>query len=354
MTSPSPRKRRTIVSSRSAARPLQRVGLLAALGAAAVLGGCHPTHRDPLLTYFNAQAALTLQYPASWRTEQAQQEGVWYRYFLAPPSGSQRKSAVSATLLVGPLEGPIEGYASAYLGENVQPQVVDATRPGLRGKRWTFTSPDGTLRYSLLLLTDDPPLKSQRRVVGLYCQGQAASFADYADVLDEMSRSLSVERVADYVEYRDDKNHLTVRVPPTWHRERRLSRGATQLVQYASPALAADKRGMTARATLTIGVEPAPGGLEAFYSSTLQTLGDAFRVARHEPWHGGYADIMVVETGLAESRIKRYYRAADGKGYWLAFEARDDVYDWASPWFDVIASTLRVGSETDSKTDAKH
>ena len=77
----------------------------------------------------------------------------------------------------------------------------------------------------------------------------------------------------------------------------------------------------------------------------MRKLGEAFKVISHTPWNGGYADVIWVETPMAVSRNKRFYRMADGRGYTVAFEARDDVYPRVSKWCDMIASTLKVGSE---------
>src|SRR5262249_37411082 len=108
-TSSSPRKRPTTGwSSRGA------LGLLLAAGlAAAACTGA----RETFVTYFNGDHGVSLRHPASWRTDQAEQEGVWYRYFLAPPSGAQTRSPVSVTLLAGPAAGTLDEYAQRYLAD---------------------------------------------------------------------------------------------------------------------------------------------------------------------------------------------------------------------------------------------
>ena len=107
------------------------------------------------MTYFNPENGLTLRYPASWKTEQAEQDGVRYRYFLAPPTGSDRKPAVSVTLVGGPLGVPLEQYAQTYLGGTTVQSSREETREGARGKSYVFASPDGKTRQSLLLLVED-------------------------------------------------------------------------------------------------------------------------------------------------------------------------------------------------------
>jgi hypothetical protein len=318
-----------------------------------------------------------LRYPASWKTEQAQQDGMWYRYFLAPPVGADRKPAVSVTLVAGPLGVPLEQYAQTYAGGNRIESTRDETRPGARGKFYVFASPDGKMRQSLLLLEEDaaartglPPTPAPRPmasasaataapappaasaatarswVYGLYAQGDAAPFQAQMPVIEEMARSLTLERTAGYPEERNDKFGFALRVPPSWKATRTFSGGGTFVSQYTSPAFGAEKR-QTVHASLTLTVEPigGDGSVDTYYHATLDKLGDAFVVLSHAPWRGGYTDVLRSETGVAESRGKRFYRAADGRGYALAFDARDDIYPRVSRWCDMIAATLKVGSE---------
>jgi hypothetical protein len=56
---------------------------------------------------------------------------------------------------------------------------------------------------------------------------------------------------------------------------------------------------------------------------------------------------MQTETPIAVSRVKRYYQVAGERGYCLAFESRDDVFPRAARWYDLIAGTLKAGSEVD-------
>jgi hypothetical protein len=344
MTSSSRRKRRTTGSSDA----LRRVALLAALltlgfGATA----CRRAQRDPLVTYFNAEFRLSIQYPASWRSEQAAQEGVWYRYFLGPTVGTQRKSAVSATLLAGPLSGSIDDYAHTYLAGNTVTATRDEKRPGLSGKSYVFATPDGATRYALLLLSQEPlPAGAAPRVFGLYCQGEAASFAQYAPVLDEMAASLTLERVEDWRELRIPHAALSLRVPKSWQHLRRTSGGGVHVEQFTSPTFAVEKGAETVHASLTVSIEPAPNGLDGYYKAVKQKLGPNFGVVNHVSWNDGYADVLHVETPMASSYIKRFFRVASGRGYSLVFEARSDAYQRAAPWFDLIANTLRIGDET--------
>ena len=266
---------------------------------------------------------------------------MWYRYFLGPPTGPQRKPAVSVTLLAGPLGMKLEDYAQTYLAGNNVASSRDETRGQARGKSYMFTSPDGATRHSLLLLQEES------QVYGLYSQGETQPFERQFPVLDEMARSLTLERPAGYPEVRDDAFGFAVRIPPSWRETRRFSGGGTLLMQFASPPMGADTNGQTVHGSLTLTVEPtsAEGGLATFYKATRQKQGEAFRVSSHAPWRDGYLDVLTSETPIAESRVRRYYRVAGGRGYSLTFEAREDVYPRVYRWCDIIAATLRTGTE---------
>ncbi len=363
--------------------------------ATAATGGCRGRREEPLLTYFNPEHALTLRYPSSWKAEQAQQDGVWYRYFLAPPAGPERKPAVSVTLIAGPLGVGIDQYAQTYLAGNTVQSSREEMRQGARGKFYVFVSPEGKTRSALLLLEEQaeariglPPTPTPRPrpsaspvaagtssltvrpsptpiptpeapppsetptawVYGLYAQGEASAFDAQLPLVEEMAKSLTLERPAQYVEEKSDKFAFSLRVPPSWRSTRSFSSGGTFLSQYTSPALGADKQ-QTVHASLTLTAEPAPGDgtLDAYYQATMTKLGDTVAALNHSHWRDGYVDLLHSETPVAVTRGKRFYRVADGRGYTLACDARDDVFPRASRWCDMIAATLKVGPEVNAR-----
>jgi len=55
--------------------------------------------------------------------------------------------------------------------------------------------------------------------------------------------------------------------------------------------------------------------------------------------------LLISEWREQDKRNKRFYRVAESRGYVVAFEARADVYPRVIKWCDMIASTLKVGSE---------
>jgi hypothetical protein len=292
------------------------------------------------VTYFNGDHGVSLRHPATWRTDQAEQEGVWYRYFLAPPSGGQQRTPVSVTLLAGPFSGTLDDYAERYLAGHQLAKSGDEERQGVTGKSWVFAATNGSTRYRLLLFD----LKS--KVIGLYAQGDSAGFERESAALDEVWRSLTFERPERYPRRAWAEQRASLGVPDSWRQTRAFSGGGTLLAQYVSPALATDKDRSTVHVSLSVMLEGVAdgGGLDAYYLATRQKLGDNFQVVSHASFKGGYVDVMRVETPIAISYVKRYYFADAGRACSLSFEARDDVFPRASRWADYIASTLEFGA----------
>lgn len=249
---------------------------------------------------------------------------------------------MSVTLLVGPLSGSLDAHAQTYLAGNTVSSSREERRQGAGGRSWAFATPDGKKRHALLLLEEGG------KVYGLYAQGEAAFFAEQEPTLEEMARSLTLERPEAYRRHRNDKQGFSIALPDSWKEAHTFSSGATFMQQFTSPALGADRR-QTVHASLTLTAEPAPGGgsLEAAYRLTRERLGEAFRVLSHEPWEGGYVDLMRTSTPVAESSVKRFFRVSGGRAYTLSCDAREDVFHRASRWCDLIAGTLRTGTELD-------
>lgn len=307
---------------------------------APLVAACRSGTRDPLVTYFNGDFGLSLRHPASWKAQQAEQDGVFYRYFLGP-AGEGGKSAVSATLLVGRPGATLEEYAQTYLAGGTPGAAQDEERQGAKGKSYAFSSANGATRYDLLLVED------KGRVYGLYSQAEAAFYDRYSAVLKEMRQSLTLERPAFYVEQRNDDLGYALRTPPSWRETRHFTGGGNAVIQFTSPALAADKSRETVHASLSLSVERVTDEptLDAYYRQGRLNQGDSFMVVEHRAWRGGYLDVLRTETPLSESLVKRYYRVAGARGYSLTLEARDDVFPRVSRWYDLIVSTFRVGDE---------
>jgi hypothetical protein len=306
-----------------------------------ILGACGAGGRDPLLTYYSGDHGLSLRYPASWRTDQSVREGVWYRTFTAPATTPQTAGGVTATLFAGPFDGGVEGCARRYLAGTKLTASHDEEREGVKGRFFDYTAPDGATRSTLLVFAEGAD------VVGLHVQGEGTAWGRSEAVLRQMATSLSFEKPDTYPRFRDPRFRVAIGMPRSWTESRTFSGGKSLMAQFTSPALAADKGGQTAHASLTLTVEPLSGDttLDAFYSDTRLKLGGAFEVLSHKRWRDGYADLLSAETPLTISRVKRFYRVSGDRGYGLAFEARDDVLPRVSRWCDAIAATLQVGDE---------
>jgi hypothetical protein len=294
-----------------------------------------------MVTWFSADYGLSLRYPASWKPEQAEHDGVALHYFVAPTRGPERKPAASVLLVAGPLEASLDAFAQTYTAGNAIERTSQESRPPASGRSYEYASADGATRYFLLLVAQD------KRVYGLFAQVPASLWLAQRAALEAISRSLTLERPASYPEKRDAAFAFAVRIPPSWRETRHFSGGGTLLLQYTSPPLAVDKGPQTVHASLTLTVEPLPrdgSSLDAYYDASRLRLGEGFKIVSHGPWQGGYVDVMTTESQLSDSRVKRFYAVSDGRGYGLAFEARADVYPGVSRWCDLIASTFRAGT----------
>jgi hypothetical protein len=316
----------------------------ALLGALLLAAACRG-RQEPYVTYYDGDHQVSVRHPAAWRSDQAEQEGIWYRYFMPPAAGSRAAPAFSVSLLAGATGGTLEEYAARYLEGRQASSSRAEERQGVKGRSWEMASRDGTTRHRLLLLQEGG------HVWGLYAQGEAAEVARHAGAIDEMTRSLTVERPATWPEYRFETFSASLRVPASWKETRRFSGSGTLLAQYTSPPLAVDQGGQTAHASLIVTFEPVPGGggLAEYYDSTRRKLGENFAVIEHREWGDGYADLMRTETPVAISYVKRFYRARGGMGCSLVFEAREDIFPRLSRWADGIASTLQTSPASTSR-----
>ena len=248
---------------------------------------------------------------------------------------------MTVTLVSQALTGTLDDYARELLaGLSVQ-ETRDEARGQAKGHRWRAQSTDGARRHSLLLLQEDS------RAFGLHAEGDAAAFAAALTGLETIEGSLGIERPDAWADQPNTDFAFALRLPDSWTRTRSLAGNGSYLTQYLSPPVGIDPGGRTVHVNLTVTAEPAPGDgtPAASRQATRKKLGDAFKLTGEGPWRDGLQDVFLVETPVAVSRTKRFYRTAAGRAYGLTFEAREDVFPRVSRWCDLIASTLRVGPE---------
>ncbi len=288
---------------------------------------------------------MSLRHPASWRNDQAEQDGVWYRYFLAPPTAPQGRAPVSVTLLAGPMAVPVDQYAQTYLAGHTVASTRPEERQGVPGQSWVFSSADGKTRYRLLLLAQGG------RVLGLYAQGEAAAADKQAAVLDEMWSSLTVERPDRYPVTAWKDQHASLGVPESWRETRRFSGGGTLVTSYVSPALAVDK-GRADRPRVAVRHLRAGSGGRGPRGVLRGDAPPARRQLQgHEPLRlpgrlrGRHADRDPGRRLLREAVLLRRRGAGAARS---ASRRREDVFPRASRWADYIASTLAFGGAGDA------
>lgn len=320
--------------------------------ALAVVGGCRGASREPWLTSYDGRLGVSLRYPASWAIESGEQDGVTYRHFLSPATGAARRSAVAVTQFGSPLAGTLDAYAARYLDGQGPATRSSDVRPLAQGQAWSFASSDQTLRQRLVLVEEDTGVAAgtptvARLVYGLHVRVQASAYDQQARVVDELVRSFTLERARGWTDVGDARFGFTLRVPVSWPETRRFSSSERLLVQYTSPAWAADRGRDTVHTSFSVTVESLPPAatLASFYSTVLERQGDPLQVETHRPWGAaGFVDAARVETSLSTARQKRFYRVAGGYGYTLAFEGREDTFQRAAAWCDQIAATFTTAA----------
>jgi hypothetical protein len=302
---------------------------LLALALALALTSC--SRREPLVTWFDGAHAVSLRYPASWRSTPADPapSGAIYRVFRPRDS----RLHLTASLLAAPLEaGALDAYGAAFLAG----KEVAFRRPGRDGAIEAAYA-DASGRYRLELVAVGPVAH------GLLIQADEAAWKEKGGVIEDVAASFQPERPAAWGERREERFGYALRLPPSWRETQGFAKGDTLLRVFLSPAVGVDDHRQLLYASLTLTVESlGEGGFEGYYKRKREALGEAFPVVRHEPWKDGYTDTIVTETAVVTSRIKRFYRASPTRGYCLAFEASDDVYRRVAPWFDLIAGTLEL------------
>lgn len=330
-------------------RPSRLVAAVGLALAGAMLAGpaCRGGSNVAFVVSYDDAVPLSLPYPAGWTTEQATEDGQWYRYFLPAKATGAAGAAggttpgLSVTLFVGPLAGRTLGnYATTYLEGGTPESERETTRAGLPGREYRYADADGRTAHALLLL------EAGDRLYGLHARGPRADLEAFEPALERMRSGLRVERTEDWPLRREAGHGFALRVPESWPEARRFAGNDRLLVVHTSPLMAVDAGGQPVHASFSVTVEKLAAGVadaDAFYNDVRMKLGDSYAVVSHAPWQDGFVDVMKSETTLSGVRVKRYYRVRDGRGYVLSYEAREDVFHRFARWFDRIAGSFELG-----------
>jgi hypothetical protein len=282
---------------------------------------------------------VSFRYPGSWTGSWGERDGRRYQYLHSPVSGAKQQADAWAQASAFPAPASLDDYARSQMEGAKTLATQDESRPPAHGRSYLYEKPDRELR-ALLLLQDG------ERLYVLEAGARAGEPDAYRRALEEMTRSFTLERPAAYPVLSDKRFGFAIGLPASWRETQRFSGRGRLLLQFLSPALAADRQRDTVHSSLALTVEPLDrdeDSLEAYYAATRKRLGVAYTLLSHAPWGSdGYVDVMHVETPMSASRVKRFYRVAGGRGYCLAFEAREDVYSKVARWCDLIAGTFKV------------
>ena len=313
--------------------------LLAALGTIA-FPTCRPSNQPRLITVYVPDIAVSLPLPQGWTSARNQQGGYRMTTFTGPSVDVPERDGIQVQVMAGPAptgQTLREVADRFYIGE----QVVLSEEPfrfgAEEGFLWTFEWERRPQAGRLLLIEREGIL------YGVFATGEARSVLAYGPTLDRMYEGFSIES-ADYFDvYEDLDFDLSLRYPQSWTRSHFLKEpGETLFVGFRSGPLAVDDDGATVHATLEVTISNADPGvtLEGFYSAAAESLGENYRMLRHDILEDGrgIAVLYSVETQLADYLEWVIYNLVDGRTYLYRFHCRNRLYRAIEPWLAEIAT----------------
>ncbi len=318
----------------------------AALTVLLASGSCVPDLSGPsdLITVYVPEVGVSLPLPRGWSSATDSRGGFRMATFTGPSVDIPERDGIQVQVMAGPFPAgqTLRGIADQYyIGEH---DVLSESRwehKGSEGMVWTFEWERRPQSGRLLLAAISGTL------FGVYTTGEARSIIAYGSILDTVYEGFSVEALDLFDTWEDEDFGLVVPYPQSWTRSHVLKQGAESLVVgFRSGALAVDPSGATVHATLDVTVRRALPDitLEAFYAAEMETLGDRFRMLRHETLEeGGIAVLYAVETQLADYLEWVIYKAAGGRTYLFRFHCQNTLYQAIEPWLQEIASGFVVG-----------
>ena len=335
VTAPGSRRLRIGLRNRGAVA----TGLIVVLGIALSLS-CRQTGQPRLITVYVPDIAVSLPLPQGWTSASNQQGGYQMTTFTGPSVDVPERDGIQVQVMAGPAppDQTLREVADRfYIGEQIvlseEPFQLGATE----GFVWTFEWDRRPQAGRLLLIEREGIL------YGVFATGEARSVLAYGPTLDRMYAGFSIE-AADYFDvYEDPDFDLALRYPQSWTRSHFLREpGETLFVGFRSGPLAVDADGTTVHATLEVTVSNAAPGvtLEGFYSAAAESLGENYRMLRHDILEDGrgIAVLYSVETQLADYLEWAIYNLVDDRTYLYRFHCRNRLYRAIQPWLNEIAT----------------
>ena len=300
-----------------------------------------------LVTVYSPLLAISIPIPAGWSTEIGSQAGFKMQIFTGPSVDVPERPGIRVQVMTGPIPNglTVDEIAERY----IEGQEVSVARGyslhGFAGKTWYFSSQDGAERSRLMLTTIEGVL------YGIYAHGEAGTVESYGSVLDAMWDQFSVEREPFFETYSRPELSLQFRHPRSWQRTSSLGEpGKSFFVGFRSPALAKEEAGTNIHATMEVSVNTLPPGttLEAFYTEQTETLGDNYRLVRHDPVADGkgISNLYGTETQFASYLERTFYFVHDGKGFIYKVSAQNVVYTQIESWIEEIPNSSPPAFET--------
>lgn len=335
----------------SPSRPGVRAAALAAVLAGAA---CRPAGQPPLITVYVPDIAVSLPLPQGWTSASNEQGGFRMTTFTGPSVDVPDRDGIQVQVMAGPAPAgsSLREVADRYYigGQTVLSEDdfrpdddhdLQGDREGdierdLEGRIWSFEFERRPQAGRLLLLRDGD------RLYGVFTTGEARSIEAYGPTLDRMYSGFSPETSPYFEVYRDPVFEVEVRHPRSWTRSHVLrDSDETLFVGFRSAPLAVEAGGATVHATLELTVEAAAPGatLESFYSEAVESLGENYRMLRHDIFTDGrgIAVLYSVETQLADYLEWVIYNLVDDRTYLYRFHCRNRLYRAVEPWFAEIA-----------------
>ncbi len=331
---------------RTMARSLRAPLALAPLAALALSAlSCQYAGQPPLITVYLPDIEVSLPLPQGWNSASTQQGGYRMTTFSGPSVDVPERDGIQVQVMAGPAPSgqTLREVADRfYIGE----QIVESEEPVLygddEGMLWTFAWERRPQAGRLLLVESDDLL------YGVFTTGEARSIQAYGPTLDRLYEEFSIESSDTFDLYEEPDFNLSLRTPKSWTRSHFLRQAdETLFVGFRSGPLAVEADGSTVHATLEVTVSQAEPGvtLEGFYSESAASLGENYRMLRHEILDDGrgIAVLYSLETQLADYLEWVVYNFVDGRTYLYRFHCRNTLYRNIEPWLGEIARGFVAG-----------